>query len=81
MGFAVFLKEPYLGFNLPDNLRGNIYMNSLIVHLVQIFMIVAIWRYAETNNTFALIPPDSLDLALARFVAAMFMHINVEKDV
>jgi len=81
MGFAVFLKEEFLGFNLPDNLRANIYMNSLIVHLVQLFMIFAIWRYAGDNATFALIPPDCLDLALARFVAAMFMHINVERDV
>ena len=81
MGFAVFLKEEHLGFTLPNALRANIYMNSLIVHLVQLFMIVAVWRYARVNDTFALIPPDSLDLALARFVAAMFMHINVEKDI
>jgi len=81
MGFAVFLKEEHLGFSLPNDLRANIYMNSLFVHLVQIFMVFAVWRYAINNHSFALIPPDSLDLALARFVAAMFMHINVEKDI
>ena len=44
-------------------------------------MITAIWDFAKTKDEFALNPPDSLDMTIARFVASMFMHINVEKDV
>jgi len=44
-------------------------------------MICAVWDFAQTNDKFGLIPPDSLDMTIARFAASMFMHINVEKDV
>ena len=81
MGFAVFLKEKDLGFDLTDNQRSDVFMNSLFVHLIQMFMIYAIWKYAKTNKDFIIIPPIQLDMSIARFLASMFMHINVEKDV
>ena len=44
-------------------------------------MVVAIWRYASTDSRFVVTPPSTLDMAAARFMASLFMHINVEKDV
>lgn len=44
-------------------------------------MILCVWKYAATNDQFAVRPAESLDMMVARFVASMMMHINVEKDV
>ena len=87
MGFAVFLKPEYLrvGTNKPVQLsyrqRSDVYMNSLIVHLVQIFMIKCVLDYASNNKGFTIEPPKDKLILIARFVASMFMHIAVEKDV
>jgi len=81
MGFAVFLNEKLLGFDLNDGQRSDVFMNSLFVHLIQSFMIFAIWKYAKENEKFKIIPPMDLTMTIARFLASMFMHINVEKDV
>lgn len=56
-------------------------MNSLIVQLIQIFMIYCIWIYAFNNDKFQMAPATSLEIMVARFVASMMMHIHVEKDV
>ena len=56
-------------------------MNSLIVHLVQIFMIKCVLDYASNNKGFTISPPKDKLILIARFVASMFMHIAVEKDV
>ena len=81
MGFAVFLKQEYLGFDLDKKQRSDVFMNSGIVHLIQLVFIYAIWKHAATNEKFQLTPPVSLTVTCARFLASMFMHINVEKDV
>jgi hypothetical protein len=44
-------------------------------------MILAIWKFAHDNKKFNLIPAVSFDMQCARFLASMFMHINVERDV
>jgi len=44
-------------------------------------MIINIWDYAKYNENFAITAACSLDMMVARFVASMMMHINVEKDV
>ena len=44
-------------------------------------MIMCIWKYAQTNEGFAIRPVKTLDMMIARFIASAFMHINVEKDV
>ena len=44
-------------------------------------MILCVWKYAYSNDKFAVRPAESLDMMVARFVASMMMHINVEKDV
>jgi hypothetical protein len=49
--------------------------------MVQIIMILCVWKYAWENDEFAVRPAESLDMMVARFVASMMMHINVEKDV
>ena len=46
MGFAVFLKPEVLGYDIEGIKRGDIFMNSMIVALVQIFMVVAVWHFA-----------------------------------
>lgn len=42
---------------------------------------MCIWKYAATNGQFKIRPASSPDMMIARFVASMMMHINVEKDV
>lgn len=47
-------------------------------------MILCVWKYAFWTNgkdAFAITPAMSLDMMVARFIASMMMHINVEKDV
>jgi hypothetical protein len=44
-------------------------------------MIYCIWVYASENDNFQIRPASSIDMMIARFVASMMMHINVEKDV
>lgn len=44
-------------------------------------MIYCIWVYASKNDNFQIRPASSIDMMIARFVASMMMHINVEKDV
>ena len=46
-------------------------------------MIGAVWAVAFGGEVkkYALNPPLSLDITCARFMASMFMHINVQKDV
>lgn len=81
MGFAVYLKKEYLQMDFSDPQRSDVLMNSVIVQLVQIMMILCIWKYAATNEGFAIRPVKTLDMMIARFLASAFMHINVEKDV
>jgi hypothetical protein len=45
-------------------------------------MVYCIWNYiTEEHSNFDIKPAKSLDMMIARFVASMMMHINVEKDV
>lgn len=44
-------------------------------------MIMCIWKYAATYDGFAIRPVKTLDMMIARFIASVMMHINVEKDV
>ena len=44
-------------------------------------MILCVWKYAYDDDAFVVRPAESLDMMVARFVASMMMHINVEKDV
>jgi hypothetical protein len=81
MGYAVFLKKEHLGLNLSAEQQSDVFMNSLIVQCVQVIMILCVWKYAYVNDEFVVRPAESLDMMVARFVASMMMHINVEKDV
>ena len=57
-------------------------MDSLIVHLIQLVMILCLWKYIRDETSgFAITVPMTLDMMIARFVASMMMHINVERDV
>lgn len=57
-------------------------MDSLIVHLIQLTMILCLWKYiGDVHSDFAITAPMTLDMMIARFVASMMMHINVERDV
>ena len=64
-----------------DAQRSDVLMNSVIVQLVQVMMILCIWKYAYSYEGFAIKPVETLDMMIARFIASAFMHINVEKDV
>lgn len=81
MGFACYLKKEYLEMDFSETQRSDVLMNSVIVQLVQIMMILCIWKYAQTNDGFAIRPVKTLDMMIARFIASVMMHINVEKDV
>ena len=56
-------------------------MNSMMVHLIQLVMIFCVWKYIANDEGFVILKPISTDMMIARFVACMMMHINVEKDV
>ena len=82
MGFAVYLKKEYNGgFDLSPDQQSEVFMNSFIVHLIQITLILGTWKYAIENSGFNIRPASGLDMMVARFMASMMMHINVEKDV
>ena len=44
-------------------------------------MIFFIWRYIKYDTDFEILRAVSMDMLIARFMASMMMHINVEKDV
>ena len=44
-------------------------------------MIMCIWKYVSLDDAFEIKRAVSLDMMVARFMASMMMHINVEKDV
>jgi len=44
-------------------------------------MLLIDWNFAALDETFEVRAPTSFDMICARFMASMFMHINVEKDV
>lgn len=46
MGFAAYLKEDYLGFELEDEQRSDVFMNCLIVSLLQFVCVFFVWIYA-----------------------------------
>ena len=46
MGFAAYLKEEYLDFDLEDEQRSEVFMNSLIVTTIQFLCIIFVWTYA-----------------------------------
>ena len=75
MGFAAFLKNDILGFNLDDEQRSDVFMNSLIVTLVQFFCVYLVWNYALTSPKFVMNPASSFQLIVARFLASMIMHL------
>jgi hypothetical protein len=44
-------------------------------------MIFCVFKYEKANFAHLITPSDSLDMMVARFVASVMMHINVEQDV
>jgi ABC-type thiamin/hydroxymethylpyrimidine transport system permease subunit len=83
MGFAAFLdlkketKDPdLLEFsNLKEEQRSDVFMNSLIVTLIQFFCVYLVWGYALNSPKFVMNPASSFQLIVARFLASMLMHL------
>jgi hypothetical protein len=44
-------------------------------------MIFCVFQYERQNFDKLITPSDTLDMMIARFVASIMMHINVEQDV
>jgi hypothetical protein len=44
-------------------------------------MIFCVYKYESANYNQLITPSDSLEMMIARFVASVMMHINVEQDV
>ena len=59
MGFAAFLKDDILDFKLDNEQRSDVFMNSLIVTLVQFFCVYLVWNYALTSPKFVMNPASS----------------------
>lgn len=81
LGFATFLKKDQLGLNLSYQQQSDVYQNTLIVQLTQLLMIFCVFQYERQNFEHLITPSDSLDMMIARFIASIMMHINVEQDV
>ena len=56
-------------------------MNSMMVHLLQLVMIYCVWKYITLSPDFEVLMPISHEMMIARFLASVLMHINVEKDL
>jgi ABC-type thiamin/hydroxymethylpyrimidine transport system permease subunit len=80
MGFAAYLKRDILDFDLEAEQRSDVFMNSLIVTLVQFFCVYLVWGYALSSPKFVMNPASSFQLIVARFLASMLMHLQVEKE-
>lgn len=59
MGFAAYLNEKILGFDLQSEQRSDVFMNSLIVTLVQFFCVYLVWGYALNSPKFVMNPASS----------------------
>jgi len=82
MGYAVFLKSEFInGLNFEDEQRAQVWMNTFIVQLIQIFLLAGCFYFASYYDAFVVYPAQGLDLVCGRFLASMLMHINVERDV
>lgn len=78
LGFCTFLNKDILGLDLSYEQQSDVYQNTLIVHLTQLLMIFCVVQYEKQNANNLVTPSDSLDMMIARFVASIMMHINVE---
>jgi len=56
-------------------------MNSLFVHMIQFFMLFLDIKFISYNDQFSMEAPHSWEVLTVRFLASMFMHIIVEKDI
>jgi hypothetical protein len=54
MGYGVFLKKEHLKLDLSAVQQSDVFMNSLIVQLVQVIMILCIWKYAFEDSGFVI---------------------------
>jgi len=81
IGFAVFLKKEFLGFDLVYRQRAEVFSNCMFLHATQFFMTCSIMVYAIGSDAFLADPPGGTEVLIARFAATVFMHIYVEKDV
>lgn len=48
---------------------------------MQIGMVALIWQYATDDDQFTVYIPNDVQILCTRFVAAMMMHLQVEKDI
>ena len=67
--------------NLSSAQQSEVFMNSMLVHFIQLIMIFCIWNFVKVDPNFKIERPINYDMLIGRFVASMMMHINVEKDV
>ena len=99
MGFLVFLKPEFVKkqkkvngktvteeLKVQPNQQSDVFMNSLIVHMIQLVLIYCIWVYircegSECVKVFKIERAKNIDMMIARFMASMMMHINVENHI
>jgi len=81
MGYSVFLKREFINdLNFEDEQKSQVWMNTLLVQLIQICCLAGCFYYYSYKDGFKIFPAQGLDLVCARFLCSMMMHINVEKD-
>jgi len=82
LGFSVFLKKELFGLDMHYKRRSEIYMNCLLVHLCQIFMNYIVFSYATATTIWnCREPAQYYGIYIARFVASIWTHVFVEKDI
>lgn len=83
MGYAACLKSEISPNTIPD-IKGTsqayVFQNTIYVLLLQTLLVFLIWK-AYTDDQYEVNDRQTLELMAARFIAAMMMHLNVEKDV
>lgn len=57
MGYAVFLKSEFInGLNFEDEQRAQVWMNTFIVQLIQIFLLSGCFYFASYYDAFVVYP-------------------------
>lgn len=65
---------------LPEE-RNTLYLQAILVSLVQMSTIIVIMVFFDTGKGVHLIPADRFLVLVPRLISTMMMHLNVEPDI
>jgi len=63
-----------------ENEVADLFMNALMISIVQLIMIYLVAYYEMFNENFAIYPANDYYIIIPRFLSSLMMHLNVEPD-